>query len=173
MTAIEFNSQLEKVHKHLNRFAYHLTMNNENARDLVQDTCIRALLNRDKFRDDVNFKAWAFTIMRNIFINEYRKGLKYRMVDQAPDHYTLIQRFANMDVPDARLHMHQIAEAIRQLDDDYRQPLQMHIDGYKYIEIAEKLNVKMGTVKSRIFISRKRLTELLADQQSRSEWLSG
>lgn len=173
MTAIEFNTQLEKIHKHLNRFAYHLTLNNENARDLVQDTCFRALSNRDKFREDVNFKAWTFTIMRNIFINEYRKGQKYKIVDQEPDHYTLIQRFANLDVPDDRLHMSQVTDAISLLDDDYRTPLQMHIQGYKYIEIAEKLNVKMGTVKSRIFLSRKKLSELLADKSSQSDWLPG
>lgn len=173
MTAIEFNTQLEKVHKQLSHFAYHLTMNNENARDLVQDTCYRALSNRDKFREDVNFKAWTFTIMRNIFINEYRKGQKYKMVDQAPDHFTLVQRFANHDEPDGRMHMRQVVDAIGLLDDDYRTPLQMHIEGYKYIEIAEMLNVKMGTVKSRIFLSRKKLNEMLSDNQSKPGWLPG
>ncbi|PZX10144.1 RNA polymerase sigma-70 factor (ECF subfamily) [Breznakibacter xylanolyticus] len=172
MTAIEFNTQLEKIHKQLNRFAYHLTMNSENARDLVQDTFCRALQNRDKFREDVNFKAWAFTIMRNIFINEYRKGQKYKMVDQEPDHYSLTSRFANHDVPDSRLHMRQVSDAISLLEDDYRTPLQMHIQGYKYIEIAEMLNVKMGTVKSRIFLSRKKLGEMLAEHRD-NNWLPG
>jgi RNA polymerase sigma-70 factor (ECF subfamily) len=167
MTAIEFDTQLQEVRSHLIRFAYQLTMNSENARDLLQDTCFKALANRDKFREDINFKAWTFTIMRNIFINDYRKGQKNRRIDQAPDHYSLVQRNANFDTPEGRMTMKQIRDTIELLEDDYREPLLMHITGFKYIEIADKLNLKMGTVKSRIFLSRKKLSILLRDNSFR------
>ncbi len=167
MTAIEFDTQLQQARSHLIRFAYQLTMNSENARDLLQDTCFKALANREKFREDINFKAWTFTIMRNIFINDYRKGQKNKRVDQAPDHYSMVQRNASYDTPEGRVTMQQICETIELLEDDYRTPLQMHIQGFKYIEIADKLQLKMGTVKSRIFLSRKKLATLLRDNSYR------
>jgi RNA polymerase sigma factor (sigma-70 family) len=167
MTAVEFNTQLEQVRKHLSRFAYQLTTDRENASDLLQDTFFKALANREKFREDVNFKAWAFTIMRNIFINDYRKGLKYKRVDQQPDHYSMVQKSASLDTPEGRVTMGQLRDTIELLEDDYKRPLLMHIDGFKYTEIAQTLNLKMGTVKSRIFLSRKKLALLLKDSSFR------
>jgi RNA polymerase sigma factor (sigma-70 family) len=167
MTAIEFNTQLELVSKHLSRFAYQLTTDGENANDLLQDTLFKALANREKFREDVNFKAWTFTIMRNIFINDYRKGQKYRRVDQEPDHYTMAYKSATYDTPDSRVTMGQLRDTIDMLEEEYKAPLLMHIDGFKYTEIAQKLSLKMGTVKSRIFLSRKKLACLLKDQSFR------
>jgi len=163
MTALEFNCYLDQVKPHLNRYAYMLTANCENARDLVQDTFFKALANQDKFRDDINFKAWTFTIMRNIFINNYRKGSKYRRIDHQPDHYSITQKYVSVDNPDGGITMQQIAEAIDLLEYDYKMPLLMHVQGFKYHEIAQKLNLKMGTVKSRIFLSRKKLGQSLRD----------
>jgi RNA polymerase sigma-70 factor, ECF subfamily len=167
MTAIEFNTQLEQVRKHLSRFAYQLTANGDNADDLLQDTLFKALANREKFREDVNFKAWTFTIMRNIFINDYRKGQKYKRIDQEPDHYSMAHKSASFDTPDSRVTMGQLRDTIDLLDDEYKWPLLLHIDGFKYTEIAEQLKLKMGTVKSRIFLSRKKLACLLKDQSFR------
>ncbi|MFT3739837.1 MAG: sigma-70 family RNA polymerase sigma factor [Breznakibacter sp.] len=167
MTAIEFNTQLEQVRKHLTRFAYQLTADSENANDLIQDTLFKALANRDKFREDVNFRAWTFTIMRNIFINDYRKGQKYRRVDTAPDHYSMMHRSANFDTPEGRVTMAQVRDTIELLEEEYKTPLLMHMEGFKYTEIAQKLKLKMGTVKSRIFLSRKKLAVLLKDKSLR------
>ena len=167
MTAIEFDTQLEQVRKHLVRFAYQLTSDSENANDLIQDTLFKALANKEKFREDVNFRAWTFTIMRNIFINNYRKGQKNRRIDTAPDHYSLVQRSANFDTPEGQVTMSQLRDTIDLLDDEYKTPLLMHIDGFKYTEIAQKLKLKMGTVKSRIFLSRKKLSIMLKDSSFR------
>lgn len=167
MTAIEFDTQLEQMRKHLARFAYQLTADGENASDLLQDTYFKALANREKFREDVNFKAWTFTIMRNIFINDYRKNMKYRRIDHEPDHYSLVHKSATMDTPEGRVTMGQLRDTIDMLDDEYKKPLLMHIDGFKYTEIAQKLQLKMGTVKSRIFLSRKKLAVLLKDSSFR------
>jgi RNA polymerase sigma-70 factor, ECF subfamily len=133
----------------------------------LQDTLFKALNNREKFREDVNFKAWTFTIMRNIFINDYRKGQKYKRIDQEPDHYSMAHKSASFDTPDSRVTMGQLRDTIDLLDDEYKRPLLLHIDGFKYTEIAEQLKLKMGTVKSRIFLSRKKLACLLKDQSFR------
>ncbi|MBN2167443.1 MAG: sigma-70 family RNA polymerase sigma factor [Marinilabiliaceae bacterium] len=163
MTAIEFDFNLNKMRSHLRRFAYKLTLNNESAQDLVQDTFYKAWANREKFREDINFKAWTFTIMRNIFINEYRKLQKSRRIDQTPDHFTIVQKYKSDDTPDGRLSMIQLHEAMEKLEYEYKTPLLMHVQGFKYYEIAEKLNLKMGTVKSRIFLSRKKLSNLIGE----------
>lgn len=163
MTAVEFDCNLEKIRTHLGRFAYQLTTNSENAQDLVQDTFYKAWANREKFREDINFKAWTFTIMRNIFINDYRKLQKYRRVDQTPDHFSIVQRYFSEDTPDSRLNMVQLKDAIQKLENEYKMPLLLHVKGYKYSEIAEILNLKMGTVKSRIFLSRRKLNALMGN----------
>ncbi len=164
MTAIEFNYNLQQVRESLLRFANQLTLNSENARDLMQDTFCKALINRDKFRENINFKAWVFTIMRNIFINNYRKEKKMKRIDKTIDQYGISQLLVSDDKPDSILSMKQVSKSITELDDEYRIPLVMHIEGYKYCEIAEKLQLKMGTVKSRIFLSRKKLNKLLAGE---------
>ena len=69
MTAIEFNNQLISLHNSLKFFANTLTSNAEEADDLIQDTYLKALTNRDKFADNTNLKAWTYTIMKNTFIN--------------------------------------------------------------------------------------------------------
>jgi RNA polymerase sigma factor (sigma-70 family) len=168
MTAIEFDYNLNNMRTHLNRFAYQLTLNAENAQDLVQDTLFKALANREKFREDINFKAWTFTIMRNIFINEYRKNQKYRRVDQAPDHYSLINKQTSQETPEGQMTILQLNDAMDKLDYEYKQPLLLHIKGFKYSEIAQQLNLKMGTVKSRIFLSRKKLSHILRDKHLQS-----
>ena len=76
MTQVEFYSKFDQMTSLLNSFAYNLTKNVEDAKDLFQETAFRALTNRDKFRTGTNFKAWLFTIMKNIFINNYRKKVK-------------------------------------------------------------------------------------------------
>ncbi|MEZ5048321.1 MAG: sigma-70 family RNA polymerase sigma factor [Saprospiraceae bacterium] len=76
MSTIEFKNQFDELTGSLNAFAYNLTKNQEDARDLYQETAYRAITNRDKFRPGTNFKAWLFTIMKNIFINNYRKKSK-------------------------------------------------------------------------------------------------
>jgi RNA polymerase sigma-70 factor (ECF subfamily) len=164
MTALEFNYELVQIKDHLRRFAFQLTMNSENAEDLLQDTYIKALSNSDKFRENINFKAWTLTIMRNIFINDYRRNQKNKRIDKTPDHFTMVQRVTDHNTPDNNISVKQINDALNNLDPEYQVPLAMHIQGYKYKEIAERLNLKMGTVKSRIFLSRKKLATMLRDR---------
>ena len=76
MTKLDFNASFNQLTPSLKSFAYNLTKDNEEAKDLYQETAIRAIMNRDKFKAGTNLKAWLFTIMKNIFINNYRKKVK-------------------------------------------------------------------------------------------------
>lgn len=149
-------------------FAYQLTTNREQAQDLLQDTTLKALDNEDKYVDNVNFKGWIFTIMRNIFINNYRQTVrKATVIDQTEDLYHLnICQDSGLDTPDGSFAVQEISKAINSFSDDYRIPFSMHVAGYKYQEIAEKMHLPLGTIKSRIFFARQRLQGMLKDYQS-------
>ncbi len=146
-------------------FALKLTLNRDEAQDLVQDTTLKALKNEEKFVDNANFKGWMLTIMRNIFINNYRKSARENtMVDSSDDLYRLnLPQDSGLDTPDGAFAISEISSIIASFPDDFRKPFTMHIAGYKYEEISEKLNMPLGTVKSRIFFTRKRLREILRD----------
>jgi RNA polymerase sigma factor (sigma-70 family) len=153
--------KLINLHESLERFAYSLTTNKDNAKDLVQETYLKALTYIDSFKEDTNLKAWAFTIMKNTFINIYRKVNKINnSIDSSEDQFMLNIRFEN-NSPDSQYSHNEINKKIDELDDNFRIPFQMHMSGYKYKEIARNLNLKIGTVKSRIFLSRKKLIDKL------------
>ena len=146
-------------------FAYMLTSNREDAYDLLQDTTLKVLDNEDKYVDNTNFKGWVFTIMRNIFINNYRRvAREATMVDQTEDLYHLnLPQESGLETPEGGVAVGEITDAINSFPDEYRVPFSMLVAGYKYNEIAEKMNLPLGTVKSRIFFARQKLQELLKD----------
>jgi RNA polymerase sigma factor (sigma-70 family) len=163
MTAIEFNYQLTSLSNSLEKFAYSLTTNREDARDLVQETFVKAISYRDKFADDTNLKAWTFTIMKNTFINNYRRLSKANTTfDNTNDLYYLnLNRESGFESPESSVSAQEIEKHISQLDDEFKVPFKQHLEGYKYKEIAQNLGLKIGTVKSRIFFTRKKLMDSL------------
>ena len=149
MNSVSFKKNLLGVQEELLRFAYKLTADREEANDLLQETSLKALDNEDKYIPDTNFKGWMYTIMRNIFINNYRKIVR----DQTfVDHST-----------EGAYDMKEIHRIVGLLPKEYRIPFAMHVSGFKYREIAEKLGLPLGTVKSRIFFTRQRLQGQLRD----------
>lgn len=164
-TKESFQDRLVGLQGNLLNFAYQLTTDREQAEDLLQDTTLKALDNEDKYVDNVNFKGWIFTIMRNIFINNYRQNVrKATVIDQTEDLYHLnICQESGISTPEGSIAVKEITQAVNQFDDDYKQPFNLFVAGYKYNEIAEALNLPLGTVKSRIFFARKRLREHLKD----------
>lgn len=160
-----FKRRLLGLQGNLLSFAYQLTTNREQAEDLLQDTTLKALDNEEKYVDNVNFKGWIFTIMRNIFINNYRQTVrKATVIDQTEDLYHLnVSQDSGLDSPDGSIAVKEISQAINSFSDEYRVPFSMHVAGYKYQEIAEKMNLPLGTVKSRIFFARQRLQTMLKD----------
>jgi RNA polymerase sigma-70 factor (ECF subfamily) len=165
MTAIEFNHRIVSLYDQLKYFARTLTPNVEEAEDLVQDTYIKALSNREKFRNDINIKAWLFTIMKNTFINNYRRSQKAgTIIDNTDDLYYMNLSSSTRDfTPEAVMSEKEISRHISGLTDEHRVPFEMFNSGYKYKEIAEDLNISIGTVKSRIFFGRKKLMDKLKD----------
>jgi len=163
MTAIEFNYQLTNLSGNLERFALSLTSNSEDAKDLLQETFAKAITYRDKFEDNTNLKAWTFTIMKNTFINNYRRAVKANTTfDNTDDLYYLnLNKETTFETPDSVYSVKEIEKSINELNDDFKMPFLMHTQGYKYKEIADTLNLKIGTVKSRIFFTRKKLMEKL------------
>lgn len=160
-----FQDRIINLQDNLLSFAYQLTTNREQAQDLLQDTTLKALDNEDKYVDNVNFKGWIFTIMRNIFINNYRQSVrKATVIDQTEDLYHLnICQDSGLNTPEGSYAVKEISMALNSFSEYYRIPFNMFVSGYKYNEIAKKLNLPLGTVKSRIFFARKRLREQLKD----------
>lgn len=160
-----FKSRLLGLQSNLLSFAYQLTTNHEAAQDLLQDTTLKALDNESKYVDNVNFKGWIFTIMRNIFINNYRQTVrKATVIDQTEDLYHInICQDSGIDTPDGSIAVQEISNAINAFSDDYRIPFSRHVAGYKYQEIADKMQLPLGTVKSRIFFARQKLQGMFKD----------
>ncbi len=160
-----FVNKLLGLQSNLMNFAYQLTSNREAAEDLVQDTTLKVLDNEEKYVDNVNFKGWVLTIMRNIFINNYRRNVRSAtIIDTTEDLYHLnISQESGLETPEGTFATKEISKAINEFSDDYKVPFSMYVAGYKYSEIAEHMNLPLGTVKSRIFFARKRLQETLKD----------
>ncbi len=168
MSDMEFNNKLLSLRENLSFFANSLTSNREEAEDLVQDTFVKALTNKDKFMDNTNLKAWTYTIMKNTFINNYRRSQKANtFTDSTNDQYYInIPGNNDGESPDAKVSVKEIRKAINNLEDVHRLPFEMHTRGFKYKEIAEELDLSIGTVKSRIFFTRKKLMKALGDYQN-------
>ena len=168
MNGIQFQQKLLSLQENMMNFALMLTANRDDAQDLLQETTLKVLDNQDKFVDNVNFKGWVLTVMRNIFINNYHKIVRVQtVVDSSADLYNLdVVNDSGFDSPDKAYQIKEITKAINGLNDDLKVPFSMFLSGYKYNEIAEKLNVPLGTVKSRIFFARQELQKRLKDFQN-------
>lgn len=160
-----FKSSVIGMQGNLMSFALKLTTNKDEAHDLVQETCLTALNNEDKFVEKTNFKGWILTIMRNIFITNYRRSAKENtIIDATEDLYYLNSAsVAGGERPDGVYIANEISNILSGFPEDNRQPFSMHVAGYKYEEIATALNLPIGTVKNRIFLTRKRLRAILTD----------
>ncbi|GGB08278.1 RNA polymerase sigma factor [Puia dinghuensis] len=159
MATVEFNQLLVNNAEFLKPFAITLTRDSEAAKDLFQETLFRALANKDKYNVGTNIKAWLYTIMRNIFINNYRRKAKQNTIfDSTPNEFLL--NSAQMAVPgtvESNLRVKDIQAAIHKLPEIFRNPFLLYFDGFKYHEIAEMLQEPLGTIKSRIHFARKLL----------------
>lgn len=163
MTDLEFTRKLISMESNMERFAMSLIYNREDAKDLLQETYLKALTYKDKFAEFTNLKAWVFTIMKNTFINNYRKSVREKTTfDNTKDFYYLNNfKESQLMQPESEYSLHELTNTVNTLEDKFRVPFLMHTEGFKYKEIAEMLNLKIGTVKSRIFFTRKRLMETL------------
>jgi RNA polymerase sigma factor (sigma-70 family) len=163
MTAIEFNYALHSSTKTLKPFALRLTKDGEEANDLLQDTLMKAFINREKFTEGTNLKAWLYTIMKNTFITNYQRMVRRKTFIDTTDNLHFINS-SDVTIKNGAIQgfaLEDINGAIDKLDDVYRVPFDMHFKGFKYHEIAERLQIPIGTVKNRIHIARKELKDSL------------
>ena len=165
MKSVSFRKDLVGVQDELLRFAYKLTTDREEANDLLQETSLKALDNEDKYTAETNFKGWIYTIMRNIFINNYRKALRDQTyVDQTDNQFYLNQNIdIEGDSTEGSYDLKEMRRIVNALPKEYRIPFSMYVSGFKYREIADKLGLPLGTVKSRIYFTRQKLQEELKD----------
>lgn len=167
MSTAEFGHLLNNQNSFLRTLALKLTKQFDEAEDLIQETYFKALKNQDKFTPDTNLKGWLYTIMRNTFINNYRKAkLQNTFVDETDNHYFIDQGINNrVAYADAEVDQSYIMKQIDSIEKNYVEAFMMHFNGYKYEEIAEILDIPLGTVKSRIFLARKKMMAKLQDQR--------
>ena len=144
--------------KTLRPYALKLTSNRQDAQDLLQETLLKAFASRDKFKEGTNLKGWLYTIMRNTFITNYKKKVRRKtFIDSTDDlaHINTGRKARNEGV--SELAVGEIMKQIDKLSYAYKTPLKMYANGYHYKEIAEFLDIPIGTVKNRIHVDRKKL----------------
>jgi len=164
MATAEFNQMLMQNADFLKPFAVTLTKDQESAKDLLQETMYRALANQEKYSVGTNIKAWLYTIMRNIFINNYRRKSKQNTIfDHSSNDYLLDhQQSAIANSAESNLKVKEIQAAIHALPEIFRHPFMLYFEGYKYHEIADMLHEPLGTIKSRIHFARRLLKEQIS-----------
>jgi RNA polymerase sigma-70 factor (ECF subfamily) len=164
MSAAEFNELLLSNADPLKPFAVNLTRDQEIAKDLFQETLYKALANQNKYSTGTNIRAWLFTIMRNIFINDYRRKAKQRIIFANNSNETLRNsgKIIVNNGGESSVLLKEIHKAIYQLPQIFKTPFLLFFDGYRYHEISESLNEPLGTIKSRIHFARKLLKEQLS-----------
>lgn len=166
MSTLEFGNEIQLHQPVLRAYALQLTKDNDEANDLVQETFLKALKYKNKFKQGTNIKGWLYTIMRNSFINNYRRLTKRRsFMDTQEEQYIMDNHTEYTAVNDASLKFirEDIDAAVKALPADLKQTFEMNALGYKYHEIAEELDIPIGTVKTRIFVARRKLREQLAE----------
>jgi RNA polymerase sigma-70 factor (ECF subfamily) len=164
MTAVELTHQITSLRTALKSFTWRFTHDHEESSDLVQDTILKALMNMDKFTQNENLKGWLFTIMRNTFINTYRKNQRAKTSrDNTKDLYFLnVEDNHTFNCPDTRYEYQDIWKNVNQLRNELLVPFKMYTSGYKYHEIATHLDLPIGTIKNRIFHARKEIQKKLS-----------
>ena len=140
----------------IQQYIHRLTTNNDDANDLLQETLLKALCYHGYYRNDKNFNGWLYTIMHNTFVNISRKESHCSAIEI--EHCEYIN---NRIYIDCRHSYCELLSLVESLPDAYRAPFKMHVAGYKYHEIAQKLGISIGTVKSRIHTARQRLKMML------------
>lgn len=154
----EIFNEVMKYDEALHRYALSLTKNEEDAADLQQEMYLKVLSNASSFEGS-NVRSWAYTIMRNTFINSYRRK---KAVNIFFDDSEFMENLSNTisnptDAADIHYSVNEIMKHVSEKNDDQRIPFEMMLDGYRYEEIAQKLQLPLGSVKSRIFYMRKKL----------------
>lgn len=154
----EYNTQVVYHAEALRPFAIALTKDFHSAADLCQETLYKAFAYRDHYKPGTNIKAWLCTIMRNIFINDYRRKSRKKVVMDTVSYFG-----SWSEKPADRVGLQEINNAVYSLPEIFKSSYLLYLQGYQYQEIAEILNQPLGTIKSRIHFARKQLQKKLRE----------
>lgn len=157
--SVRFNGNLLDLQNQLYYYALQLTANKEDARDLVQETSYKALKNKHLLHSDRHVRAWLYTILRNSYINQIRSSHKRQIVSETGESAGLAANYPlpQEESPDRIYEREELQAIISKLPLTFAQPLKLHLSGYAYKEISRILSIPIGTVKSRIHLSKKLL----------------
>lgn len=168
-----FNQEFSKVTRYLRGFAFQLTKDSHLAEDLYQDTAMQVYRHKDNFREGTNMKAWSGVIMRNTFINQYRrKKRRGEVFDSSESSYIINGKKDKIgNAGEGNILYRELMVLVEKLEEGLKQPFVMAYEGYRYEEIAQQMHLPIGTVKSRIFQARKRLkNHIFQIYNSKSSW---
>lgn len=156
MENLTLNTEICKHQNCLEAFALKFTGNTEDAGDLVQDTVIKAIRYHAMYKEGTNLRGWLYTIMRNTFINDYRRGSRRRAVIETSEDLSSFQLYHSADgnLGENKFVREDINKALEKLQPEYSIPFLKYFEGFKYHEIAEELQIPIGTVKTRIHMAR-------------------
>lgn len=158
MTKQALNSKIISLKPQLENYAYSLTKDSVNGQDLVQQTMMKALDKIHQFKQGTNLKAWLFTIMRNNFINDIRKKSKIVAREELSSYVPYSSKPMHVNnFGETNMMLELLEKEVASLPDNLRLPFELMVEGYAYKEIAEKLEMPLGSVKSFIHKARKRL----------------
>lgn len=168
---LNFESLVEKNKQRLNSYAFNFTRDEDEAKDLVQDTLLKAHVYFKKFKTGTNFRGWVYTIMKNIFINNYRRYSRLKEVFIKEDELSSghLTYSASRNTGELKFVNKDIERAIRSLSEHIARPFLDYFEGYKYHEIAERYNIPVGTIKTRIHQARVALKKQLKVYESRAD----
>jgi RNA polymerase sigma factor (sigma-70 family) len=160
----EFANLVAKERKSLRTFAMQLTRNPDDCDDLVQETMLKAIRYRANFQEGTNLKGWLYTILKNSFINNYRRMSKRNtFIDTTDNSYFMDSSYNKVENrADLRFIREDLNKAINTLPEDIKRTFTQNMVGFKYHEIAEELGIPIGTVKTRIFVAKRLLRKQLS-----------
>jgi RNA polymerase sigma factor (sigma-70 family) len=163
MTQSEFSHSVNLFSGALRLHALNFTKDPDDANDLLQDTLVKATRFAENFNQGTNIKGWLFVIMRNTFINSYRKGQRHRdrIVQVEEISSANLSHSATSNYAESKFAMEDIKNALNRLPTAYSVPFIRYFEGYKYQEIAEELGIPVGTVKTHIHQARLQLKKQL------------
>lgn len=163
MNKLEFNALITDHAESLKVYARNFTRDQDDANDLVQETLLKAVTYFKNFKEGTNLKGWLYTIMKNTFINNYRRLVKTNSFITKEEDITSANLFvsASKNRGESKFIMDDINDALSNLSDEYYIPFTMYFEGYKYHEISDHLNIPIGTVKTRIHVARKSMKKTL------------
>ncbi len=161
--AVNYTASVKIHSSSLKSYAYYLTQNSEDANDLLQETLLKAYCHFGKFQEGTNLKGWLYTIMKNTFINDYRRKVKQNTFSDSTDEgfYLNSESHSLGNEAESMFVLDDLNGAINALPNDLKESFLMNFNGYKYQEIADHFRIPIGTVKTRIHLARQILKQKL------------